>query len=121
MGSDFARHLAGGADRDADDDEIGAFDRRGVALHHLIGDAELRHALAGFGGAGGGDDRTHRALSPRGTRDRAADQPHADQREAVVNRCVGHAVFPKKSANAFTTSRLASSVPTDMRNAFGSL
>ena len=113
--------VAAGADRNADDDEIGAFDRGGVGLDHLIGDAELGDALARLRRARGGDDRAHRALRARRARDRAADQAEADQRQAVEERLLAHAAFPRNSASAFTTSRLASSVPTVMRSAFGSL
>ena len=45
-GADLRRHRAAGADRNADDDEIGAFDRGGIALDHLIGQPELGHAPA---------------------------------------------------------------------------
>ena len=112
-----------GADRDADDDEVGAFDRRGVGLHHLIGKAQLGDALARRGRAGGDHDRARGALRARGARDRAADQAGADQRQPVVDRLfqLGHAGFPRNSASALTTSRLASSLPTVMRSAFGSL
>ena len=40
---------AAGADRNADDDEIGAFDRGGIGFHHLIGQPELGHPLARSG------------------------------------------------------------------------
>ena len=122
MRADLLGDLAAGADRNADDDEIGAFDRGGVALDHLIGDAELGHALARLRRARGGDDRAHRALRARRARDRAADQAEADQRQAVEDRLLRVTpAFPRNSASAFTTSRLASSVPTVMRSAFGSL
>ena len=43
---DIFRHRPAGADRNADDHEIGAFDRGGVGLDHLIDNAELGDALA---------------------------------------------------------------------------
>ncbi len=124
MRADFLGDVAAGADRNADDDEIGAFDRGGVALDHLIDHAQFGHALAGLRRARGGDDRAHRALGAGGARDRAADQAEADQRQAIEDRLArlaSHLDFPRNSASAFTTSRFASSVPTDMRSAWGSL
>ena len=103
-------------------DEIGAFDRGSIGLHHLIGDAQFGHALARLRRTRGGDDRTHRALRAGGARNRGADQPDADQRQAIVQgRRFAHAAFPKNSASAFTTRRLASSVPTLILKAFGNL
>ena len=122
MRADLLGDRAAGADRNADDDEVGAFDRGGIALDHLVGDAELGHAPARFRRARGGDDRADRALRPRGARDRRADQPDADQRKAVEQSGgFAHAFCPRNSASACTTSRLASSLPTVMRSAFGSL
>ena len=83
---------------------------------------ELGDALARRRRARGRDDRARRALRARGARDRAADQAEADQRQAVEDGCgFAHADFPMNSASALTTSRLASSLPTVMRKAFGSL
>ena len=42
--ADFSGHGAAGADRDADNDEIGALDRGGIGLDDLIGEAELGNA-----------------------------------------------------------------------------
>ena len=83
MRADLPRDRAAGADRDADDDEIGALDRRRVGLDHLIGEAELGDAPARRGRARGRDDRAHDALRARRARDRGADQADADQRQAV--------------------------------------
>ena len=113
MRADFLGDRAAGADRNADDDEIGALDRGGVGLDHLIGEAELGHALARCGRARGRHDRAHGALRARCARDRGADQPDADQRQPVEERGrFAHAAFPRNSPSALTTSRLASSVPT---------
>ena len=68
MRADLLRDLAAGADRDADDDEIGAFDRGGVGLDHLIGEAELGHALARLRASG----RWRRSSAPRPARARRA-------------------------------------------------
>ena len=62
------RDRAAGADRHADDDEVGAFDRRGVGLDHLIGDAELGHALARLPPSA----RSRRSSAPRPARARRA-------------------------------------------------
>ena len=122
MRADLLGHRAAGADRDADDDQIGAFDRGGIGFNHLIGDAKFGHALARGGRTRGGHDRTHGALRAGGARDRGADQPDADQRQAVEQRRrFAHADFPRNSASALTTSRLASSVPTLILKAFGNL
>ena len=44
MRRDLLGDLAAGADRNADDDEIGAGDRRGVGLDHLVGEPKLGDA-----------------------------------------------------------------------------
>ena len=119
--SDLLRHRAAGADRNADDDEIGARNRRLVGLDHLIGEAELGDAPARLGRARGRHDRAHGALGARGARDRGADQADTDERQTVVERGDRHRAFPKNSASAATTSVFASSLPTVMRSAFGSL
>ena len=122
MRADLLGDGAAGADRNADDDEIGAFDRGGVGLDHLIGEPEFGHALARLRRARGGDDRARGALGAGGARDRRADQADADQRQAVEKRGrFAHAAVPRNSASALTTSRFASSVPTVMRRACGSL
>ena len=121
MRADLLGDVAAGADRDADDDQIGAFNRGGVGLDHLIGEAKLGDALSRLRRARRGDDRADEALGAGRARNRAADQAEADQRQAIEDRLLAHADFPKNSASAFTTRRLASSVPTDMRSACGSL
>ena len=88
MRADLGGDRAAGADRNADDDEIGAFDGRRIGFDHLIGEAELGHPPAGGGRAGGRHDRARGALRARGSRDRGADQAHADQREAVEDGVV---------------------------------
>jgi len=49
MRADLLGHRATGADRNADDHQIGARDRGGIGFHHLIGKPELGHALARSG------------------------------------------------------------------------
>ena len=62
MRADLLCDRAACADRDADDDQVGAFDRSGVAFHHLVGKAELGDAPARLRRACGRDDRARRAL-----------------------------------------------------------
>ena len=105
------------ADRNADDDEIGILHGLGVGLDHLVRDAEFDHAPARCLAARGRHDLARCAVFARRTRDRAADQPDADQREVVDDR--DSPFFPINSASVSTTSRFASSVPMVMRRAFG--
>ena len=51
-----------------------------VGLHDPIGNAELRHPRAALRRVRGGDDFFCQSLRARSPRDRAADQPEADQR-----------------------------------------
>ena len=83
MRADFPGDRTAGADRNADDDEVGALDRGSIGFLHLIGKAELGDALARLRRPRCGHDRTHGTLRTRCTRDRGADQPDADQRQAV--------------------------------------
>ena len=115
---DLGRDRPARADRNADDDEVGVLRGLGVGLDHLIRDAEFDDAPARRLRARGRDDRAHHAVFARRARDRAADQPDADQREAVDDRRT-HPFFPISSASVATTPRFASSVPIVMRSAFG--
>src|SRR6516165_273288 len=117
---DLRGHRAASADRDGDNDEIGAFGCGCVGCDHVIGEAEFGKAPARGGGAGGGDDGTRSALRARGTRDRGTDETHSDQRKAIENGLPLH-LRPTNSASAATTRRFASSLPTVIRSAFGSL
>ena len=87
MRADLRGDRAAGADRNADDDEIGAGDRRGVGLDDLIGKAKLGDAPPRRRRARGRDDLAHHALRARRARNRRADQADADQRQAVEQRC----------------------------------
>jgi len=82
----------------------------------VIDNAELGHPRTRFFRARGGDDFAGKSLLARGTRDRAADQPEADQRDAIELQTAAH-FTPRKSRRPSTTSRLASSVPTVIRSA----
>src|SRR5204862_6465111 len=83
-------------------------------------------------------DRAGGAIAACRTRDRRADEADADQRDALEDgRGPAHAFLPgvlseslseslpeslpMNSASVATTRRLASSVPTERRSAFGSL
>ncbi len=114
---DLGRDRPAGADRNADDDEVRVLGGFGVGLDHLIRDAELDHAPACRLRARGRDDLAHDAVFACRARNRATDQPDADQREAVDDGT--HPFFPISSASVATTPRFASSVPTLMRSAFG--
>ncbi len=95
MRRDLLGDLAAGADRGADDDEIGARDGGGIGLDHLVGEPEFGDAPARRGGARARHDLAHRALRARRARDRGADQADADQREAVEERCgFRHSITP---------------------------
>ena len=113
----LCRDRPAGADRDADDDEVGVLRGLGVGLDHLIRDAELDHAAARRLAARGRNDLAHHAIFAGRTRNRAADQTDADQRKAVDDGT--HPFFPISSASVATTQLFASSVPMVMRSAFG--
>src|SRR5262249_40319533 len=118
--AEFRGHRAASADRNGHNDEIGAFGCGCVGFDHVIGEAEFGKAPARGGGAGGGDDGTRSALRARGARDRGTDETHSDQRKAIENEMRLH-FRPTAPASAATTRRFASSLPTVMRSAFGSL
>jgi len=83
MGCNLLRDRAAGADRNAQDDEIGVLGGLRVGLQDVIDNAEFQHPRAGLGRACGGDDFSGQSLFARGTRDRAADQPETDQRDLL--------------------------------------
>ena len=119
--ADLFRHRAAGADRNADDHQIGAGDRGRAGVHDFVGETQFADALPRRLGSRRRNDFAHDAERARRARDRAADQADADQRQAVEEDWRSHHCRPKKSLSAATTSRLASSVPTLSRSAFGSL
>src|ERR1700722_9398180 len=110
MTCDLGRDGAAGADRDAQDYEIGAAGCFRVGFDDAIDDTEFHDAGAGLCRARGGDDFLRQSLLSRGARDRAADQAEADQRDAI-EMWRGIHFNPMKSRKPSTTSRLASSVP----------
>ena len=67
-----------------------SFTASALVSTHAIDDAELGHPRAGLLRTRGGDDFARQALRPRGARDRAADQPEADQRDAFEERRGAH-------------------------------
>ena len=82
------RDRPAGADRDAEDHEVGVPDGFRVGLQHAVDDAEFNHPRACLLRARGGDDFAGEPLGPRRARDRAADQAEADQRDASEDRYV---------------------------------
>jgi hypothetical protein len=62
--------LAAGADRHADNDEIGARNGGAIGLDHLIGEAEFGDAPPRRRRPRGRDDLADRPLCARGARDR---------------------------------------------------
>ncbi len=72
MRPDFRGDVAASSDRNADDDEIGAGDRGGVAFDDLIGKSEFGNAPPRGGGACGRDDL---ANCPWARAARAIDEP----------------------------------------------
>ena len=95
-GADLLGDFAAGADRSADDDQIGAVNCGGVCLEDLVADAELRRCVAASPRTGhvAAISRTS-ALCACRPRDRRADQADADQRQAVEERCgFGHSITP---------------------------
>ena len=118
--ADLLGHRAAGADWNADDHQVGAGNRGGAGVHHCVGEPQFADALPRRLGARRRHDFAHDAERARRARDRAADQADADQRQAVIEDWRSH--HPSKNSfSAATTSRLASSVPTLSRSAFGNL
>ena len=72
MRADLLGDRAANADRNADDDEIGAVDGLGVGLRHRVGEAELDDALSRLRRMRGCHDRAHGALARAA---RAIDEP----------------------------------------------
>ena len=126
MRADLGGDLAAGADRHADDDEVGAGDGGGIAFYDLIGEAELGDAPAR---AAERAVATISRTAPCARAARAIDEPirptpiNARRLNTAVRAesSQRHAGLARNSLSAATTSRLASSVPTLMRSAFGSL
>ena len=121
--TDFLRDRAANADRHADDDEISAFDRFGIGLHHLIGDAELDDARPRLGRPRG--CRRSIRTAPCARAARMMDEPirpRPDDGERVEHRLRHErsALRAMKAASASSTARLSSSLPMVMRSASGS-
>jgi hypothetical protein len=69
---------AASAYRNADNDQIRAFDRDSIAFHHLIGEPELGDTPPRGCRTRGCHNRAHGILRAGGARNRGADQPDAD-------------------------------------------
>ena len=125
MRADLRGDGAARADRNRNDNEIGTFGGGGIGFDDLVGETKFRDPTARRGGAGGGDDGAGSALRARRARDGGADQA------IPISATRLNTGFPliyrpgslrlRNSASASTTRRLASSLPTLMRSAFGSL
>ena len=93
--TDFRGDVAASPDWNADNDEIGAGDRGGVAFDDLIGKPEFGNAPPRGGRACGRDDLANCPLGTRPAGDRRTDQADTDQGEAIVKWCgIGHGVRP---------------------------
>ena len=114
---DLGGDRAHGAHRHAEDDEIGALDRRGGAVGDL-GEAEPRRLRPGLGGAGIAGDAHRRAGAADGVADRGGDQPEPDQRHVPVAH---QARTRTKAPMAAATRAQPSASPTVIRSAAGSL
>ena len=77
---------AGRADRDAEDDAIGVAHRFGRIGVVAVAEAELLGPLQRRRAARRDGDVADEPAAPRGQRDRRADEPDADQREARKDR-----------------------------------
>src|SRR5262245_6318767 len=122
MRTNLLRDRSTSADRNTDNDQVGAFDRSGVVFDNLIGKAKLGNASTGPRRARGCDNRPRRTLGTRRARNRRPDKTDTDEGQAIEQRSrFVHAGFPRNSLSACTMRRLASSVPTLIRMALGSL
>ena len=88
---DLCGYRSARADRDANNDEIGALGRLGIGRNNLVGEFEFGYALARRLGPGRCRNRPHETALARGTRDRRADQSNTDQRKPLEQgRVVRH-------------------------------
>ena len=97
MRRDLRRERAEGADRRAEDDEIGAADRIGGVLVYLIGKAEPARGGARRLGAGAGRDRAREVRPPHRVAERRADQANADQRSLLKHGFCHCSAGPRKA------------------------
>src|SRR5665811_2390456 len=118
MRRDLRGDSAANADGDADNDEIGAFDRFRVGRANLVGNAEFGDACACLRRPGTGRDGAHGAFRARGAHDRRADQARADNGHRIEQR-FGHWPAPMNSVSALSAAWFSCSVPMVMRKASG--
>ncbi len=111
------------ADGNGDDDEIGILDRLGGRFDISSTELQFFCPLQRLGAAGRDDDLFSQPKLLHVAGDRRADEADTDQGDADETGFGAHAAPPlrrMKSASAATTSRFASSVPTERRRWFGS-
>ena len=72
-----------GGERRRQHDEIGAGDCGGGIVGRGVGDPETAHRFQSLGAAGAGGDVRRRVVAPDHPRQRGADQPDPDDRDAV--------------------------------------
>src|SRR5215470_1955675 len=108
MWADFPGCGAALTDRNAYDDEIGAFDGLRIGVDDLIRKAEFHDAPSGFGGARRRHDAADEFLCPRGACDGGTDETHSNQGETPEpGGC--HAGLPAGRAETASPSALRQS------------
>ena len=104
-----------GADRRADDHEIGPVGGFGRVVGRVVCNRELLHRGQGFRTPGAGDDAAGETLPLHHPGQGRADQADADQRHPFEHR-FAHRTSVRSAA---TTARLSCSRPTVMRRPSG--
>ena len=121
-GRDDAGGLAAGADRRADDHQVGILAGGGEIGAAMVDQLQAVGGLGGLGPPRGGHDLLGEAAAPRGQRDRAADQADADQGDLVEHRLafggLAHLAATKRASDSCTAFTSAS-VPMVMRRCSG--
>ena len=112
MRANLLGHRAAHADRDADDDQIGALNGFFIPLDHLVGNAELGDARPRLGRARGGDDFAHGALRTGGTDDPAHPRPVAG-RALVVAHVHDEHVSKRAAARPHDLERVRGRLPLE--------
>ncbi len=119
MRRDLRRERPAGADRHAEDDEVGALHGLGRAGVALVDEAELQRRVERRLGARAADDRLGEPLRRMAwlIEEPIRPMPISATRSNIGLRHAGRP--PRKSASAATTARLSASVPMVMRRQSG--
>ena len=117
-GRHLLRQLPAYADGRAQHDEIGIVRRLRRRRIDGIRQPQPQRRIAGLCRLRMAGNAARKPAAPDGMAQRRADQPQADQRDALEHG-LGHD-RPMNSASAATTRRLSSSVPMVMRRQLGS-